>query len=215
MAKTKYSEEIAKIICDAIATQGGDESGWTAGAISQSTFYQWIKNYSEFSESVERARAEFRKNAPITQKRAASQRLTDVLENGQIIKWKKVIGARTVTRYRGSAKNKDILFTDIFSGYTEYNVEYRPTPQWAIERVIPKPVKSFEDLNVAAAEIGCEVVIKDADLFNRYFAEVEKQGIQESTRTGLSDEGVYQIRRRILGLDEESTSPTTVPGEVG
>lgn len=210
MAKTKYSEEIAKIICDAIATQGGDESGWTAGAIDKATFYRWMRDFCDFCNSVVRARAEFRKNAPISQKRSASQKLTDALENGHTIQWE-AYEKGTIIRYKGDGTVWYTEERDLKTGHTER----RPTPQWAIDRVIPKPVWTLDQLNAVAAEIGCVVVVKDAELFNRYLSEVASQSSKTDTRTGLSDEGVHQIRARILGVEEDAPGTSSVPREVG
>jgi hypothetical protein len=82
------------------------------------------------------------------------------------------------------------------------NHEHRPTPQWAIERVIPKPMVTFEQLMAAASEYGCAVVIKDADLFNRYIQEIGSEDSKGNSRAGLTEEEASEIRAKILGLAE-------------
>jgi hypothetical protein len=215
LAKSRYSQELAERICDAIATEGGDESGWIAGGISKATFYKWFSDFPDFRDKVERSRAEFRTNAPTHQRRAAAQKLTETLEHGQTVRWKKHISEKTMTRYKGDSKKGRILYTDVFSAYEEDNVETRPTPNWAIERVLPKPLNTLEQLLAAASEYGLTLVVKDADLFNRYLAEVGSQDNKGQSRSGLTEEAADEIRRRILGVEEKSTIASAVPSEMG
>lgn len=151
MAKTKYSQEIQQIICEAIASEGGDEVGWQAGEISRDTFYVWMRRYPDFSEAVATARSQFRKRCPAYQKGLALEKLTEALEQGQIVRWK----TKKTRRLEHYVPGKDGA-PDVLKWYQEETTEdeheeHRPTPKWAIERVIPRPIE--DDINVAIAFI--------------------------------------------------------------
>lgn len=202
MAKSKYSQAVVETICNASATNGGDESGWVAGGISKPTFYDWLNRYPDFSDSVEKARLQFQKNASERLKTLASERLTEVLENGQTIKWK---SQKTVRRERwipGENGSPDWLKWYQIDTEESTHYEHRPTPQWAIERVIAKPLQTLEQLIAVASEYGLQLTIKDADLFSRYLTEVTSQDSSSDNGAGLTEEATDQIRARILGLEQ-------------
>ncbi len=62
MAKGKYSVETVNAISQAISLTGRDADGWKAGGISKDTFYRWLKTKSDFSDSIARARAFYRRS---------------------------------------------------------------------------------------------------------------------------------------------------------
>lgn len=197
--RSKYNEKIVEVICDAIATNGGDESGWVAGGISKALFYDWLNKYPDFLDLVERARSQFQKNATEYQKNLASERLKEALESGQTIKWK---SRRSLRRehWQPRPDGEDrLVWYQIEDEETEHN-EHRPTPQWAIERVVPKPLHTLEQLIAIAGEYGLQLVIKDEDLFNRYLAEVSSQNSQSDSGSGLTEEAASAIRGQILGM---------------
>lgn len=197
--KSKYNQKIVEVICEAIATNGGDESGWLAGGISKPVFYSWLNKYPDFSDGVERARSQFRRNASEQQKGLATKRLDEALESGQTIKWK---SRRTLRREHWQPREDGedrLAWYQIEEEETEHN-EHRPTPQWAIERVMPKPLHTLEQLIAIAGEYGLQLVIKDEDLFNRYLAEVSSQNSQSDNGTGLTEEAASAIRSQILGM---------------
>ena len=198
--KSKYSAKVVEIICNAIATNGGDESGWVAGGIHKDTFYSWLNSYPDFSDSVERARSQFRQNAPQYQKKLACDRLTEALENGQTIKWNSQKNIRREHWIPGKNGEPDKLIWYQLEAENSTNNEQRPTPQWAIERIVPKPLQTLEQLIAVASEYGLQLTIKDADLFNKYLAEIGSQDSSDNNGAGLTDEAADQIRTRILGL---------------
>ncbi|NEP10863.1 MAG: hypothetical protein F6K14_11745 [Symploca sp. SIO2C1] len=167
--KSRYNQEIVETICEAIATEGGDEVGWLAGGISEPTFYAWMKRYPEFGEAVVRAREDFRKRCPKYQKGLALAKLTEALENGQPIKWttKKT---RRLDHYVPGKKGEPakLVWYDEET-ITEEHIEHRPTPKWAIERVIPRPIE--DDLNVAIAFVeknGFKVIVEDEEIIQQW-----------------------------------------------
>jgi hypothetical protein len=197
MAKSKYTEETVEKILEAIACDGCDESGWLAGSISHETFYTWQSKYPDFSESVVRAKEEFRKYCPEAQVKKARDKLNDALENGHRIRWRSQ-STKRIDHYNSDGSLK------WYQIHTEEasKEEDRPTPQWAIERVIPRPINTLDQLIAAASEYGCTVVVKDADLFNRYLQEVSSESNKGNSRAGLTEEEAASIRAKILGLAE-------------
>ena len=166
--KSRYNQEIQEIICEAIATEVGDEVGWKAGGIGKTTFYKWIEDKPEFRNAVARAKDEFRKRCPKYQKGLALQKLTEALEHGQPIKWttKKT---RRLDHYipgkNGQRQEKWHQEETIIEEHTEH----RPTPKWAIERVIPRPIE--DDINVAIAFLerhGFKVIVEDEEIVREW-----------------------------------------------
>lgn len=198
---SKYSKELVDIICEAITTQGGDEPGWIAGGIAKSTFYKWMEDHPDFSDAVEKARKDFQKRCPQYQKDKALEKLTDALENGHIIRWKTHRRLRKEHWVPGKDGQPDYLKWYQQEEEETEHTETRPTPQWAIERIIPKPMWTMEQLIAVANEYGLQVTVKDADLFNRYIAEIGDRDNQGDTGAGITEETAEQIRGRILGLE--------------
>ncbi|NER46339.1 MAG: hypothetical protein F6J86_16185 [Symploca sp. SIO1B1] len=149
--KSRYNQEIVETICEAIATEGGDEVGWLAGGIGKTTFYKWIEDKPEFRDAVVHAREEFRKRCPKYQKGLALQKLTDALENGQPIKWTTKKTRRLEHYVPGRKGQPPQLKWHQEETVTEEHTEHRPAPKWAIERVIPRPIE--DDINAAIAFI--------------------------------------------------------------
>lgn len=54
-----YTPERVKIICDALARGETQETAYKLAGIVADTYYRWLKEYSEFSESVKKAQAAF------------------------------------------------------------------------------------------------------------------------------------------------------------
>ena len=58
--KGKYTPELAKQICKTISDTGKDKDGIKSGGINKDTFYEWIKTKTDFSDSIARAKEQFR-----------------------------------------------------------------------------------------------------------------------------------------------------------
>ena len=160
MAKSKYSQEIQEIICEAIATEGGDEVGWRAGGISKATFYKWIEAHPDFKDAVGKARSQFQKRCPAYQKGLALDRLTEALEHGQPIHWTTKKSKRLEHWVPGKDGQPDKLKWYQVETTEEEHTEHRPAPKWAIERVIPRPIE--DDVNAAIAFLerhGFKVIV--------------------------------------------------------
>jgi len=169
MARSRYSQQIQEIICEAIATEGGDEVGWLAGGISERTFYTWMNRHPQFLQAVVRARENFRRRCPKYQKGLALERLTEALEGGQKIKWTTKKTRRLDHFIPGKDEQPAKLGWYDEETVTEEHTEYRPTPKWAIERVIPRPIE--EDVNAAIAFLekhGYKVIIQDEALIQEW-----------------------------------------------
>lgn len=214
--KGKYSKELAQTIHDAIAVDGGDESGWLAGGIQKTAFYDWIKKYPEFAELVERARKEYRKNAPARVKKLAQDRLTDALENGQTIKWTTKKTRRTEHFIPTPNKDEpDKLVWYQVELMEDEHIEERPTPQWAIDRVLPKPVENVNDAIALVERYGLKVVIGDAELFEQYIiAQNDQEGTEGNSGRGISPETANDVRARILGVSTDARRVAELPGDM-
>lgn len=195
--KTKFSKEIAQKIYDAIVATGSLKASWQTAGIHASTFYAWQDKYPEFFEGVARSQSEFCRNRGQDFQSLAIEKLADRLENGETIRWEKT--ERRVRRVVCPDTNETLRLIE--ETIESRHVERRPTPRWAIERVIPKPVHDLDNLLAVAEEYGLTLVVKDADLFNRYLTDFSSQ--ESNSSKGLSDETVAAIRAKILGMDDD------------
>ncbi len=139
MAKSKYKPEIVQAIVEAIAATGRDADGQKAGAISVDTFYRWLKQYPEFSESIQRAKAEFRKTCPETLRAHALQRLGEYVRGEVIETWVKTSATKDA---KGELVSTTRSVTEIRRG----------CPQWAIDRVLGKGLPILEAMQVLLNE---------------------------------------------------------------
>lgn len=118
--KGKYTNKIVDDICIAISNTGKDIDGIKAGRIHKDTFYRWLKNKSDFSDKVARAKEQFRasvwKSDPDLYAKAVKG-LKDHI-NGYFEEW------RTVTKY---PDGKQIIKTTTVK---------RAPSKWAIELVL-------------------------------------------------------------------------------
>ena len=86
MAKSKYTEEIVKIIIESIEKYGRDKDAIKLAGIGTDTFYTWKKTYPEFSEQIKRAKITFKETqlgGDIGIASLAASR--DILENGKTV----------------------------------------------------------------------------------------------------------------------------------
>ena len=214
---TKYSQELAQTIYDAIALGGGDESGWVAGNIGQTTFYKWFKDNREFRELIGRARKAAQKNAPARVKKLATDRVTEALENGQTIRWttKKTRKIEHFAPAKEKGESDKLVWYQVESTEEEH-IEERPTPQWAIDRVLPKPIENVNDAIALIERYGLKVVIGDAELFERYniLAQNTEEGAEGNGSRGISPETANDIRARILGISPDASGVAALPGEM-
>lgn len=212
--KTKYSPERVETICQAIAAYGGDEAGWKAGRISKQTFYVWLKDFPDFCDLIECAREQFRENLDENLKITTLSRLQDILQNGQIIRWTKTIKRGKTTRNGASEQN---CWTEEYEETIEESEENRGVPQWAIERVLGKPIQSLEEAIKLIEAHGLKPVVADADLFKQWlFAQTQasSEDSEGGSRTGISEETANEIRARILGVPENAARSSSLSSEM-
>lgn len=118
--KGKYDQKIVDDICSAISQTGRDTDGIKAGAIHKDTFYRWLKDKSDFSDKVARAKEQFRasvwKSDPDLYAKAVTGLKIHI--NGYLEEW------RTVTKY---PDGKQIIKTTTVK---------RAPSKWAIELVL-------------------------------------------------------------------------------
>jgi transposase-like protein len=89
----KYTPEKAKEIVDLIRDGNYNITAALCCGISESTFYKWIEDHPEFSESIKQARAESERDAVKNIKKAAKdtwQAEAWFLERTNYRKWGKV-----------------------------------------------------------------------------------------------------------------------------
>lgn len=79
-ARKKYSPELVKTICDAIADSGKDIDGIEAGEINKNTFYKWINDKSDFRDAVYTARKAFQDTSLPQLRRYAKNGLKNTLQ---------------------------------------------------------------------------------------------------------------------------------------
>ena len=59
--KTKLTDELSKKICAFIASGATNEDACKLTGIGESSFYDWIKRFPEFSEAVKKASVDFKR----------------------------------------------------------------------------------------------------------------------------------------------------------
>lgn len=145
--KGKYTTELVKEICKAISNTGKDIDGIKAGEINKDTFYRWIKDKSDFSDSIAKAKKYFRaklwKNDPDLYCKAVEG--LKILINGYAEKWD------TVTIHPDG--NKTIKTT----------IVKRPPQKWAIQTILGKETEikpSIEPINTDALIEAMSVITK-------------------------------------------------------
>lgn len=207
MVASKYSPELVEAIVNAIAVEGGDQSGWEAGGISKDTFYRWIKERSDFADQIAHARSEYASTRPVRQIRKARRALDDYLSGNVIEEWDVYHEAVTP-------------LGDVVMLHDTKRIK-RGVPKWAIERVLGKPLDLLEALETLAnlEIIPRWVVQKAADEIRNARTEVTEAlrgqipADGHSKRPGVSDETAGIIRGHIMGVDAKSLA--ALSGEVG
>ncbi|MBW4580704.1 MAG: hypothetical protein KME42_14155 [Tildeniella nuda ZEHNDER 1965/U140] len=208
MAKSKYTPDRVQTIIDAIAQTGADRAGWQAGKISEDTFYDWVKRYSEFSESVSRAKDEYRDTCPGTLVRQARKAFADYLFGRmERVTYTKETGINART---GEPYEKEIT-------------QRVPVgvPKWAIERVLGKPLDILEAVSTLSeagvlprwlVQAVSDEVGNAREGITEVFAGVIPDRDNRRVRPGLSEETAAAIRAHLLGIQptDATALPTTV-----
>ena len=136
---SKYTPQTIEKILTAIKETGSDKAGYGAGGINQDTFYAWKNRYSEFSEGVARAKAEFRSFAPESFIQQAKESLINYLFNGAVETWS------SKEFYKDADGN-------IIKTVERVSKVVRPTPPWVIDHVLGKNIPVLEAMQVLLTE---------------------------------------------------------------
>lgn len=198
MAKSKYTPEIAKTIVDTISQTGSDRAGFKAAGIHEATFYAWKKQFPEFAEEVDKAKAEYRDSCPPALVRQANKAFADYLY-GRL-----EISIATIQRKQNS------------DGVTETVETIRkirpPVPRWAIERVLGKPLDVLEAIKTLAqagiiphhlVQVSADEIRTARERIGQSFTDNLPDGDVRTARPGLSEETAAAIRAHILGIESD------------
>lgn len=176
MAKSKYTPDRVERILDAIRETGSDRAGYEAGEIGDTTFYDWQGKYPEFSEGVAHAKQQYRKSCPDEIKNRAKAALADYLFNGCTVERESQTESVTIVE-DAQGKVKEVRKEKS----TNKNIEKRPPPQWAIDRVLGKPIALLEAMQLLL---------------------IEKVATQE--QADIVADGISQIEERLKKLSQSS-----------
>lgn len=138
--KPKYSQELADLIVEVISQTGADKSAIAAAGIRAGTFYRWLNEKSDFCERVARAKAEFRALVPESYIEQAKSTLHNYLFNGAVETW----------------SSKEVYKDDngnIIKTIEKVSKVVKPTPPWAIDRVLGK---SYDELEAVRTLVESE-----------------------------------------------------------
>ena len=72
-AKGKYNPEIVKEICDHVFNGATQRDAALMSDITEETFYTWLKEHPEFSESVKKAHAKYKEQLVSRVKKASDK----------------------------------------------------------------------------------------------------------------------------------------------
>lgn len=191
MARSKYTLEIADLICDVIARAGTDEAGWMAAGISETTFYRWVEKYPEFAEMVLSAKRSFKATCPQALIDQANKALQDYL-------------------FGRMEKVQTVVETGMIDGkpFEKEKITRNPVgvPKWAIERVLGPTISEFDAIKVLVnagylprdfAEFTAEQFAQFRTQIRDAFAGVLPQ-FDNAKQGGISPETGAAIRTHIL-----------------
>lgn len=125
----KYKKTTVDAIIQTLAKTGDRRIAWEAAGITESTFYEWMSKHSEFSESVLMAEKQWRDNLPQAMRTQATKAFEDYLFGRVTETWTTVEDERTIVKRLN-----------------------RGVPQWAIERVLGKPMDLFDAIKILVQE---------------------------------------------------------------
>lgn len=116
-------------ILEAVRHSGSDRAGWEAGGISEATYYRWQQEFQEFRELLAKRKQVYRLNCSEKLKLQATKSFEDYLFNGVEEVW---------TTHETIQSGSNTICKEIVKKVK------RGVPQWAIERVLGKPVDELE-----------------------------------------------------------------------
>lgn len=207
--RSKYSPETIEAILDAIRETGSDKAGWRAGGICSTTFYEWCDNYPEFADSVKEAKAEYRKICPEELIKQARKAFSDYLFGRAKI---------TITTFERGVSEKHGSYS------REITKQINPgVPQWAIERVLGKPLDVLEAISTLAEagilpkwlveQVSNEISDSRKEIASLIKGELPHNPDESTRRPGLSDETANAIKAYVLGINPSDIAAAAItPG---
>ncbi len=135
---SKYNEERKDTIYKELCTHGDRRRAMAAAKIHEDTFYDWMKNKPGFSEIVREAEGIYRATVSESYYKQATSAFEDYLFGRVEERW-------TSEESGNSAKQGE------FSKVAD-RVVNRGVPQWAIERILGKPIDLLEGIKVLVQE---------------------------------------------------------------
>jgi transposase len=127
--KTRYSAQTVETILEAVRHSGSDRVAIEAAGVSQATFYRWQQEYEEFREGIAQAKLEYRKNCSDVLRQQAQWSFEDYLFGRVVEEW---------TTHETVRDGDKTIYTEVSKRVK------RGVPQWAIERVLGKPLDELE-----------------------------------------------------------------------
>jgi len=211
----KYTPEIVENICKLLADGQTIAYAVQSEKVAQKTFYEWKKKYPDFAEKVRQAENKYKQNCPDGIKRAAKDRIQELVTFGHKIRREKtntIIHEIPVRDETGTVIDYKELWRQV---HTEVEETNRGCPQWALDRVLPAPPKDLESAIKMIEAYGLKTIVANTEVFREWLiAQTTSQNSENGTGKGLTESEANQIRARILGVSEDATDTVAVPATV-
>ena len=128
MGRTKYNEEIVKIIIEEIKKTGVEKNGYELASINHDTHNRWKKKYPEYKTKVENALYTYRTTRAKEIRGKIKKSVEDYALNGVTEEWETeetITSGEYTTHKKGTKKVK------------------RPAP-WAVEKILGKDMVELD-----------------------------------------------------------------------
>ena len=220
MAKSKLTEENKGKIYRLLSEGQTQRYVCQEIGVSEKTFFNWIKNDSEFAQMVENAKQEYRDNCDDDIKELAQNRIEDLVRNGHIVRVTRTSKNKIIRRYPVYKKDSNEIkywktrFEDEAENTDTTETNFG-TPQWAIDRIRPKV--DLEQAFRTVQSHGYAVII-DPDQIATHQRLLQLQTESQSSQSnnkGISQERENEVKARIMGISEDATRTSGVPKEMG
>jgi hypothetical protein len=162
---SKRSEDTKQKIVEKIAETGLNKPGFTAGGISERTFYTWRSEDPQFSQAVADAHKRYRDSLNEQNKSQLKRRLHEYLFEG------------VTERYRKTEHYWDADGALTGSKTTEMIVN-KPTPNWVFDKLTPKE---------AVSEVDALATLIESEMLPQSVIEVAYKGV-EALKNNVKDE---------------------------
>jgi hypothetical protein len=148
---SKFTENRVTRLLAAIRETGSPKAGWEAAGITKVTYYRWLNTHPPLVSKVSDAQDDFQRSIAPDLREQAWKQFKDYL-----------YGRAKVVNIQESERAEDVLSPEGATIGTKTTREKRkttttlPCPQWAIERVLGKPL-ALGDAIAAFAAYGYKV----------------------------------------------------------